>query len=199
MGGHLNVSDSLWVALQNLASNGFGLSAGLEAAYTQLSAALASRTGERMRVRREDLRILVGCGAAGAIAAAFGAPLRGAFYAFELVIGTYNTRSLVPVVAASIAAVLVSQALTGAGFGIDAGDLGVITAADIVPSVALGLLCAGLGIAVMVAVVRTEKLAKRLPMSLRLVFGGRDGRWIGADFATGDVGGARCVAPQSGT
>ena len=34
--------------------------------------------------------MLVGCGAAGAIAAAFGAPLTGAFYAFELVIGSYT-------------------------------------------------------------------------------------------------------------
>ena len=41
-------------------------------------------------MRRNDLRLLVGCGAAGAIAAAFNAPLTGAFYAFELVIGTYS-------------------------------------------------------------------------------------------------------------
>ena len=34
--------------------------------------------------------MLVGCGAGGAIAAAFGAPLTGAFYAFELIIGAYS-------------------------------------------------------------------------------------------------------------
>ncbi len=63
---------------------------GLEAGYTQIGAALASRLGRMFRVRRGDLRLLVGCGAAGAIAAAFNAPLTGAFYAFELVIGTYT-------------------------------------------------------------------------------------------------------------
>ena len=40
---------------------------------------------------------LVGAGAAGAIAAAFGAPLAGAFYAFEIVIGAYTPAALAPV------------------------------------------------------------------------------------------------------
>ena len=42
------------------------------------------------------MRVLVGCGAAAAIAGAFGAPLAGAFYAFELVIGSYSIASLAP-------------------------------------------------------------------------------------------------------
>ena len=40
---------------------------------------IASRIGMAFRLRRADLRILVGCGAAGGIAGAFGAPLAGAF------------------------------------------------------------------------------------------------------------------------
>ena len=56
------------------------------------------------RLRRNDLRLLVGCGAAAAIAGAFNAPLTGAFYAFELVIGTYTSASLAPVGVAAVAA-----------------------------------------------------------------------------------------------
>ena len=74
------------------ASNGVGASVGLEAGYTQIGSAVGSKLGWLFRVRRADLRLLVGCGAAGAIAAAFNAPLTGAFYAFELVIGTYSWR-----------------------------------------------------------------------------------------------------------
>ena len=66
-------------------SNGAGASIGLEAGYTQVGSGFSSRLGEILRLRRNDLRILVGCGAAGAIGAAFDAPLTGAFYAFELV------------------------------------------------------------------------------------------------------------------
>ena len=56
----------------------------------------ADRRGRRFAPRHRiapapaDLRMLVGCGAGGAIAAAFGAPLTGAFYAFELIIGAYS-------------------------------------------------------------------------------------------------------------
>ena len=47
------------------------------------------RPSAPIKLRRSDMRTLVGCGSAGAIGAAFGAPLTGAFYAFELIIGTY--------------------------------------------------------------------------------------------------------------
>ena len=59
------------------------------------------RARPTLRLRRSDLRILVGCGAAGAIGAAFDAPLTGAFYAFELVIGGYTVAALAPVVASA--------------------------------------------------------------------------------------------------
>lgn len=117
-GGRMSLSDSIWLAVQNLASNGFGLSAGLEAAYTQLSSGIASQLGLKLKLRREDMRLLVGCGAARAIAAAFGASLTGAFYAFELIIGTYSTVSLAPVICAVIAATFVSRALSGKAFEI---------------------------------------------------------------------------------
>src|SRR5690606_5973266 len=113
-GGKLSMIDSLIITAQTVVSNGFGASVGLEAAYTQMGGAAASKLGSLFQLRRSDMRKLVGCGAAGAIAAAFGAPLTGAFYAFELIIGTYTISTLAPVVAASITAVLVT-ALFGHG------------------------------------------------------------------------------------
>lgn len=107
-GGKLSMVDSLIITAQTVISNGFGASVGLEAAYTQMGGGVASKLGDLLQLRRADMRKLVGCGAAGAIAAAFGAPLTGAFYAFELIIGTYSIGNLAPVVAASIAAVLVA-------------------------------------------------------------------------------------------
>ena len=44
----------------------------------RLASGIASRIGRAFHLRRRDLRVLVGCGAAGAIAGAFGAPLGGA-------------------------------------------------------------------------------------------------------------------------
>ena len=90
-GGRMSLTGSLVVVLQTIISNGVGASIGLEAAYTQIGSALASKVGHAFRVRRNDMRLLVGCGAAAAIAGAFNAPLTGAFYAFELVIGAEYT------------------------------------------------------------------------------------------------------------
>ena len=111
-GGRMSLNDSLIVVGQTMLSNGVGASVGLEAGYTQIGSALASRLGRMFRLRRNDLRLLVGCGAAGAIAAAFNAPLCGAFYAFELVIGTYAIGNLAPVGMAAISAVSVVRLLT---------------------------------------------------------------------------------------
>jgi CIC family chloride channel protein len=89
-GGRMSLLGSIIVAAQTVWSSGVGASVGLEAGYTQLGGGIASRLGMAFRLRRADLRILVGCGAAGGIAGAFGAPLAGAFYGFELIIGGYS-------------------------------------------------------------------------------------------------------------
>jgi len=58
------------------------------------------------------MRVLVGCGAAAAIAGAFGAPLGGAFYGFELIIGSYSIASLAPVGMASLVGYLTARVFT---------------------------------------------------------------------------------------
>ena len=92
-GGRMSLLGSIIVAAQTVWSSGVGASVGLEAGYTQFAAGIASRIGIAFRLRRGDLRILVGCGAAAGIAGAFGAPLAGAFYGFELIIGSYTPTS----------------------------------------------------------------------------------------------------------
>jgi CIC family chloride channel protein len=111
-GGRLSVRGSLYIGLQTLISNGFGASVGLEAAYTQICGMVASVLGRGLGARRVDMRLLVGCGAAGAIAAAFDAPLAGAFYAFEAILGAYNVSSLMPVAISAVLATTVADALT---------------------------------------------------------------------------------------
>ena len=102
-GGRMSMRGSLIVAAQTIWSSGVGASVGLEAGYTQLASGIASKLGQAFRLRRSDMRMLVGCGAAGAIAGAFGAPLGGAFYGFELIIGSYAVASLAPVGMAALA------------------------------------------------------------------------------------------------
>ncbi|HYZ60895.1 MAG TPA: chloride channel protein [Acetobacteraceae bacterium] len=173
-GGMMSLKDSLVVVAQTVWSNGVGASVGLEAGYAQIGSAMASRLGRAFRVRRTDLRLLVGCGAAGAIAAAFNAPLTGAFYAFELVIGTYSLATLAPVVVAAISSVTVMRILVGGGEGFDIRVPTSIEAVDYVPILALGMICALGGIAIMRGVTLVEELFRRsaVPGWLRPAVGG---------------------------
>ncbi|SEO43864.1 chloride channel protein, CIC family [Methylobacterium sp. ap11] len=173
-GGRLSLRDSVLLAVQNLISNGCGASVGLEAGYTQISAGVASRLGLSFELRRADMRILVGCAAAAAIAAAFGAPLTGAFYAFELIIGTYAIASLTPVVTAALAGAFVSRAILGHQTVIMLGPTPPVGPADYLPTLGLGLICAGLGILIMQGVTLVEEGVRRtrLPPPARPALGG---------------------------
>ncbi|HQT45933.1 MAG: chloride channel protein [Acidocella sp. 20-63-7] len=113
-GGRLSLWDSIVVAVQTAWSNGVGASVGMEAGYAQFGAGVASWLGQRFRLRRSDLRVLVGAGTAAAIGGAFNAPLCGAFYGIELIIGVYSITTLPFVVIAALAGTLTVEAL-GAG------------------------------------------------------------------------------------
>src|SRR5215204_3224936 len=148
-GGRLSLADGAVVGAQNIASNGFGASVGLEAAYAQAGGGLASRLGGAFGLRRADLRVMVGCGAAGAIAAAFGAPVTGAFYAFELIIGSYTIANLAPVIASAVAGSLVAGALGGVEPLALLRGIGSPVWSDYGLALLLGILCGLVGIALM--------------------------------------------------
>ena len=173
-GGRMGLRDSIVVTLQTLISNGCGASVGLEAAYTQIGAGLASRTGVALRLRRTDLRIMVGAGAAGAISAAFGAPITGAFYAFELIVGVYSVSNVSAIMAASLAAWLTSQALGGSPYAFTALQVFPLRPWHYLVILLLGLVSTGMGVAVMKGAEWSERLfsATRLPAWLRPALGG---------------------------
>ena len=173
-GGRMSMRGSIIVALQTVWSSGVGASVGLEAGYTQLASGVASKLGQAFRLRRSDMRILVGCGAEAAIAGAFGAPLGGAFYGFELIIGSYSTASLAPVGMAALLGYLTAQAFAPARLGIEAGNLSAFAVHDIAIAGFLGLLAAIFGIVVMRGVAACELLFARLKVkpALRPMIGG---------------------------
>ena len=173
-GGRMSMRGSLIVAAQTVWSSGVGASVGLEAGYTQLASGIASKVGQAFRLRRSDMRMLVGCGAAGAIAGAFGAPLGGAFYGFELIIGSYAIASLAPVGMAALIGYLVAQTFTPDRLGIDTGTVANLAVHDVVIAGGLGLLAAGFGILLMRGVAACEVLFTKLRVrpGLRPMLGG---------------------------
>ena len=173
-GGLIPVRDSLLVCGQTLISNGAGASVGLEAAYAQMGGGFASVVGQWLRLRRNDLRVLVGAGAGAAVGAAFGAPLTGAFYAFEIVIGAYTPAAIAPVAAAALAAAVVTRAIGVPAYQIALPSAHAIVTVDYFIYAGLGLVCAMIGIILMrlVTLIETRVRASRLPDLARPVAGG---------------------------
>jgi CIC family chloride channel protein len=173
-GGRMSFRGSVIVALQTIWSSGVGASVGLEAGYTQLASGIAASLGRGFHLRRADQRIMVGCGAAAAIAGAFGAPLAGAFYAFELVIGAYTPASLTPVGVAAVAGYFVAHAFTVLSLGVRVGPVGDVLGRDLAIAALLGILAALFGIAIMRGVALCERLLSKtgLWLPLRPALGG---------------------------
>ena len=155
-GGRMSFRGSVIVALQTTWSSGVGASVGLEAGYTQLASGLAASLGRGFHLRRADQRIMVGCGAAAAISGAFGAPLAGAFYAFELVIGGYTPASLAPVGVAAVAGYFVTHGFGELSLGISVGPVGDVVGRDLAVAALLGALAALFGILIMRGVALCE-------------------------------------------
>jgi CIC family chloride channel protein len=173
-GGNMSLIDSLNLALLTLLSGGFGASVGLEAAYTQLGSGLASKVGRTLKLRRADLRTLVGCGAAAAIAAAYNAPLTGAFYAFELIVGSYTLDTLAPVTIAALAGTIAARLSFGTDPVFVVDQPIALIDYDYALFALLGVACGGLGILTMKGVTRVELWlrASRVPVWLRPAAGG---------------------------
>jgi len=173
-GGRMSFRGSAIVALQTIWSSGVGASVGLEAGYTQLASGFAASLGRGFHLRRADQRLMVGCGAAAAIAGAFGAPLGGAFYAFELVISGYTPASLTPVGVAAVAGYFVAHAFSEIPFGINVGAVGAVLGRDLAIAALLGILAALCGIGIMRGVALGETLLSKLRLwpPLRPALGG---------------------------
>jgi chloride channel protein, CIC family len=174
-GGRVSFRGSLLISIQTLLSNGFGGSVGLEAGYTQICSMFGSHVGQRLAARRNDMRLLVACGAAGAISAAFSAPLAGTFYAFEVVLGAYTAAGLVPVVASAVGAWLVARHLTHQSFLMVPGFPSPVSVEMIGQTVLIGIICAFGSIAVMIAVAFSERCFQRISVFngfIRPIIGG---------------------------
>jgi len=173
-GGRLSLRDSVIVSVQTLISNGSGASVGLEAGYTQIGAGLSSLAGRFLNLRRADLRIMVGAGAAAAIAAAFDAPLTGAFYACELIVGMYTVASAAPILAAAISGTLVVRWLGTNTYSLNLPNLVMSDLRQYGLMLVLALLISAIGILIMRAAPLVERVFgyKALPVWLRPILGG---------------------------
>jgi len=90
-----------------------GGSTGREGPIVQISSALASVVGQWLKLPERQLRTLVACGAAAGIAATFNAPIAGAIFALEIIIGELRVAHFSAIVVSSFMATLISRQFLG--------------------------------------------------------------------------------------
>ena len=92
---------------------GFGGSVGAEAPIVLTGSAIGSNLGQVFRLERRKLMLLVACGAAGAIAGIFKAPIAGLVFTIEVLMVDLTMSSLMPLMVSCITAATVSYIFTG--------------------------------------------------------------------------------------
>lgn len=112
-GGRMSLSTGLRAAVVNALSIGCGASVGREGPAVHLGASLAGWFAKHLHLSRSISRTLLGCGVAAAVAGSFNAPIAGALFANEVVIGHYALKAFAPVVIASVTGTALSRAYFG--------------------------------------------------------------------------------------
>lgn len=92
---------------------GFGGSVGLEGPTVSTGAAIGSNIGQLFRLNYRQIKLLLGCACAGAMAAIFKAPIAAIVFALEVIMLDLTLASLVPILMASISAVVTSYLFMG--------------------------------------------------------------------------------------
>ncbi|MFC5724957.1 chloride channel protein [Streptomyces gamaensis] len=157
---------------------GSGGSVGRAGPITQLGAALGSAFARAAGLAEGRARLLVGCGAAGGIAATFDAPLAGAFFALELILKDFGVEAFGAVVLAGTAAAVLARAALGGTDYLALPDLPAFRidhGAQLPAFALLGVAAGVVGVVLTRTLYLTEDLCDRLwrgPLWLRPAVGG---------------------------
>ncbi len=92
---------------------GFGGSVGAEAPIVYTGAAIGSNLGRAAGLSYRNITLLLGCGAAGAVAGIFKAPLAGVLFTLEILLFNVSMTTLLPLLTATISATVISYIFRG--------------------------------------------------------------------------------------
>jgi len=172
--GHIPVRHSLLRSISSLFTVASGGSIGREGPMVQLAALCASLVGRLVHFPASRLRLLVACGAAAGITSAYNAPIAGAFFVTEIVLGALVMESFGPIVVASVIANITMRELPGYKPAYEMPYFPEVAGVEILLFVLLGIL-AGLLAPQFLRVLDLSKLLwrkVRLPLPWRLALGG---------------------------
>lgn len=172
--GRLPFASGLVKSLSSLLSIGSGSSIGKEGGIVELAATLSSRWGQLAAWPPYRLRLLVGCGAASGIAAAYNAPISGAVFASLIVLGNFSMNLFAPLVVSSVVATVVSRAFFGIRPAYTPPQFEFTSVAELPWFIPLGIVCGAIGALFLKLLLAGKGGFKRLslPLPVKLMLGG---------------------------
>ncbi len=189
----LRVRAALWKALASMISLATGGSLGREGPMAQVSAASAGRISELLHVSPERQRILLGCGVAAGLAAAYNAPIGASLFVMEVIIGNFAMDVFGPLVVSSVVATLMTRGTVGSAIYV-VPEFSLVSSWEFVWYVALGVLCALVGRMFLEILFGFGWLfgRSRLPLPITMTLGGLGvgaiGIWIPQIWGNGQQG-----------
>jgi len=163
-GGVMRPRVALVKTLASALCIGSGGSVGREGPIVQIGSAIGSAIGQWLRVPARQLRTIVGCGAAAGIAATFNAPIAGALFAVEVIVGDFAVTQFSPIVISAVVATVASRWLLGnqPAFAIPEYEVG--GPLELFSFMAVGVLAGLVGSAFVRVLYRSEDAFMRVPL-----------------------------------
>ncbi len=150
-------------ALASAVCIGTGGSVGREGPIVQIGSAFGSTVGQWLGLNTMGVRTLVGCGAAAGISATFNAPIAGAIFAAEIIVGHFAVTQFTPIVISSVVATVISRFFLGNFPAFRVPDYEIVSPFELLPYMATGILAGLIAVAFIRALSASEQLFEWLP------------------------------------
>lgn len=173
-GGVIRPRVAVFKTLASALTLGMGGSAGREGPMVQIGSAIGSLFGQIVQVSSQRMKTFVGCGAASGIAATFNAPIAGALFAVEIIIGDFGVAHFSPIVVSSVVATVISHNYLGASHAFDLPAYHLISPWELIPYGVLGLVTGAVALAFITVLYRTDDLFQKydMPFYVKAAVGG---------------------------
>lgn len=163
-GGRMSLKEGLVSSVVHGASLGVGASTGREGPLVHLGATMSSWISGKLHLDRSQSRTLIGCGVAAAIGSLFNAPVAGAVFAIELVVGNLSLKAGAPIFIAAVTGTAIGRFYFGSEPSFAVPDHELISLWEFPAFLLLGVVCAVVAIAFMRAILAVDAGMSRTPI-----------------------------------
>lgn len=175
-GGKIRPRVAAAKAVASALTIGSGGSAGTEGPIIQIGSAIGSSLGQWLRCSLNDVRTLIGCGAAAGIAAIFNAPIAGVLFSVEVLLRDVSLRNFVPIIIAAVLSNTITHVFRGANeplfpipveaqvFGVGVDPVYVFGAQELGNYALLGIVCGLVAVGFVKLLYWSEDVFRLLPV-----------------------------------